>query len=137
MASNQNRYAVDLAAVYRVRVIANVHDGRPLGESHPQPAREQNELVDVTKPFRDEAAGAGKLSEERPRRDEFGGDTGSCQTLQHHRSESLHTLLPIERVVTDQQNHWFGRRPGRAAGWRNRTGAVFVSAQARWLRWKQ
>src|SRR3984893_14276759 len=128
--SHNNRNAADLAVIHRVRMIANVHDGWSLGELAPQPARKQNELVDVTKPFRDEAAGAGKISEERPRRDEFGGDAPSCEALQNHRSESLHALLPIERVITDQQNHWFGRcrQPDREAGWRTQTCAASVLA---------
>ena len=92
--------------VHRVGVIANVNDGRPLpSEAAAQLARKQNELVDVTQPFGDETPGGAKFPEERLRRDQFRRDSRIGKAVQHHRSETLHALLPIERIVTDQQNH--------------------------------
>ena len=91
-----------------------MHYRRSASESFPQLPREQNEFVDVCEPFADETMRAKKFSEDRRWRSYFCGNARGSESLQHHGRESLHALLAIERVITDQQNHWYDRyrQPG-------------------------
>src|SRR6202040_3981836 len=66
VASDNNRRARNVSAVHRVRMITNVDHGWPFCEPGPELTREDDELVDVAEPFRDEATGTPKSSEERP-----------------------------------------------------------------------
>jgi hypothetical protein len=88
-------------------VIANVNQGRHSFQLGPQSPRKEDELIDVSQPFRDEAARISKASQERLRLDQFCRDARRDQAIQHHLGKALHALLAIGRVVTDQQNHCF------------------------------
>ena len=115
MAGHDHRDVLYPAVIHGVRVIANVNDGwfffveRGLDLSC-----KYNELVVVTEPFGDETSRAAKFSEPRLRRDQFGRNSGIVETLQHHRPETPHALLPIGRIITDQQNHCCVQRLSRA-----------------------
>ena len=69
----------------------------------------QNELVDVAEPLPQEGATELHSAKLRFGLYELSRHARGCKPQQHHHRESLHALLPISRVVTDQQNHSFGR----------------------------
>ena len=88
-------------------MVADVNERGTLRDFFAKLSRKKNELVDVTEPFRDEATGQPKVAEKRRGTNQLNGDTGSGETLQKHRSKSVHALLLVRRVVTDQENHCF------------------------------
>ena len=75
----------------------------------PQSPWKQNELVDVAEPLSEKGAAEVHPAKLRLRLYELSPHARGCKPKQHHHRESLHALLPISRVVTDQQNHSFGR----------------------------
>src|SRR4029077_6780156 len=106
---HNHRHVWRNSSVHRVGVIANMDNFRSRGESSAQLPRKQNELVDVSEPFAEKILRAKKFSKNWRRRSDFWGNSGGRQSLQHHGGESLHALLAIKRVITDQQNHWYDR----------------------------
>src|SRR5256885_6495080 len=86
-------------------MIADVNERWSLAKFAGECAPEQNELVEVSEPFPDEAAGKTKTPEERLRSNYLRLDSRGGQSIKHHHRESLHALLAFERVITDQQNH--------------------------------
>ena len=107
VAGRNHRDVLNLPGVHRIRVIADMDQGRRGFQSAPQSPRKEDEFVDVGQPFRHEAASRLKTPEERLRLDQFRGNARSGQAIQHHQGEALHALLAIGGVVTDQQNHCF------------------------------
>src|SRR6266403_1406728 len=94
------------AGIHRIGMIVNVNDGRPQRRDFfSEPWPKENELVDIRQPLRHEAAGPANLSQERLRLDHLRGNARRSEALEHHRGEPLHALLPIERIVTNQENH--------------------------------
>ncbi len=65
-------------------------------------ARKEDEFVDIRQPLRNKCAGEFDVAEERCGLNQFRFNAGRGQALQHHRRESLHTLLLIGRIITDQ-----------------------------------
>src|SRR5215472_17167835 len=114
MTGHDRRRAGNFIGVHRVRMITDVDDRRPLSESLPQLSWKQDELVDISEPFADEIVRAEKFSKDWIRGSDFCRNSCRHQSLQHHESESLHASLTIERVITDQQNHWCDRCQPRA-----------------------
>ena len=101
---------MDRLGVYGVGVIANVDNGRPRPKFFRERRTEQDKLIEIGEPFRDETAGGTEAPEERSGMDQLGCNSGGGQSFEHHGREPLHTLLAIERVITDQQNHCSVRR---------------------------
>src|SRR5580704_328557 len=132
--SHDNRGLSSIGGVHRVGMIANVNNGSALTESRPQLTREQNEFVDVSEPFAEKISNSEKFSKNWSRRCDFDGNPGRDQSLQHHRGETLHALLAIKRIITDQQNHWCARYEATYREFGLRKPNVAVAAWARLTR---
>ena len=102
VAGDNNRARFDVRAIHRVRMIANVDEIDAGGEFSPQLSREKNKFVEITEPLRDEAARDPDPAEKRLGVDQLGRYPGLRQTAEHHHRETLHALLLIGWVVTDQ-----------------------------------
>ena len=99
-------------------MIADVDERRSRRQFAPESPAKQNEFVDVAEPLCRRRTKGADSSEHGRWSNELGLNATLAQAVQHHRIESLHALLLIERVVTDQQNHCFDRvgRLARAVG---------------------
>src|SRR4051812_714857 len=116
-------------------MIANVDQTWSLRQSAAKLPAKENEFVEVSHPFGNEATGELQPAEQRWRLDDFSLNTGGGQTIQHHGREPLHTLLAIQGVVTYQQNHQDdAERPSHATARRNVTDGQCASVP-RCRRW--
>ena len=88
-------------------MIANVDERGSRRQFAPESPAKQNKLIDVSEPLCRRRAKRADFSEHGGRSNEFGLNAALTQALQHHGIESLHALLLIKRIVTDQQNHYF------------------------------
>jgi hypothetical protein len=79
-----------------------------------QPAREEDELVEIGEPLRDKAPRELDFAETWLRMDQLGVHASGGEMAQHHGRKTLHALLLIGRVVTDQETMSRMRRPDRA-----------------------
>ena len=129
---DDDRPVAQAAGIHGVGVIANVDEGRRGAEFRPQAPGEEDELVEIAEPFPDERAREAEPSEERLGADQLRGHAGGGESFQHHGAKTLHALLSIGRVVTDQQNHWGGwvRRSHRGDGGRRANNAPRLGARA-------
>src|SRR5205814_7261315 len=62
-------------------------------------------LVEIGQPLGDEPTRETESTKKRFRTEDLGRNSRGGQSLEHHDRESLHALLAIKRVITDQQNH--------------------------------
>src|SRR5438874_10503332 len=96
-----------------------------------QSPRKDNELVDVARPFPEEA----ELCRDSANKmclgtDQFCRNSERAQFAQHHLAEALHALLLIWRKITDQQNHCGKRHERREDGQRKPIGRESIVAAA-------
>jgi len=108
MAGDNGGAFPDVRAVDRVGVIADVNEIEAGGQLSLQRAREKKKFVDVAEPLRDEGTSEPDATEEGLRMDQLGRHARGGKAPKHHHRETLHALLLIGRVVTDQKDHGQG-----------------------------
>ena len=126
VAGDNDRKTGRVSLIHRVPVIADVDEANPGRKLLFQPAGEEDELVEIGEPLRDKAPRELDFAETGLRMEQLGVHPSGGEMAQHHGRKTLHALLLIGRVVTDQEDHEqdekagsrcaSGRRTSSAAG---------------------